>query len=78
MATWRETSIGHMRQKCRGWDGTNGQVGPFEAALGTFYTGNILPIVVGAFGEVNEDASKLITHLARLAARLTLASQCCH
>ena len=29
-------------------DGTNGQVGPFEAALGTFYTGNVLPIVVGA------------------------------
>ena len=42
-------------------DGTNGQVGPFEAALGTFYTGNVLPIVVGAFGEVNEYASKLIT-----------------
>ena len=50
-------------------DGTNGQVGPFEAALGTFYTGNVLPIVVGAFGEVNEDASKLITHLARLTAK---------
>ena len=29
-------------------DGTNGQVGPFEAALGTFYTGNVLPLVVGA------------------------------
>ena len=50
-------------------DGTNGQVGPFEAALGTFYTGNVLPIVVGAFGEVNEDASKLITQLACLTAK---------
>ena len=50
-------------------DGTNGQVGPFEAALGRFYTGNVLPFVVGAFGEVNEDASKLITKLARLTAK---------
>ncbi|EJK49676.1 hypothetical protein THAOC_31420, partial [Thalassiosira oceanica] len=42
-------------------EGTNGQVGPFEAALGEFYTGNIcvLPIVAGAFGKVNEDASLL-------------------
>ena len=43
-------------------DGTTGQVGPFEAALGTFYTGNAFPIVVGAFGEVNEDASKQAHH----------------
>ncbi|EJK75180.1 hypothetical protein THAOC_03111 [Thalassiosira oceanica] len=47
-------------------DGTNGQVGPFETALGEFYTGNVLPVAVGAFSEVNEDASKLITRLARL------------
>ncbi|EJK51810.1 hypothetical protein THAOC_28987 [Thalassiosira oceanica] len=33
-------------------DGTNGQVGPFETALGEFYTGNALPVAVGAFGEV--------------------------
>mmetsp|Transcript_18027 Transcript_18027/g.41417 ORF Transcript_18027/g.41417 Transcript_18027/m.41417 type:complete len:89 (+) Transcript_18027:396-662(+) len=45
------------------------QVGPFEAALGEFYTGNIFPIVVGAFGEVNDDASKLITKLTRLTAK---------
>ena len=38
-------------------------------AIGEFYTGNVLPIVVGAFGEVNEDASKLVTHLARLTAK---------
>ncbi|EJK51060.1 hypothetical protein THAOC_29805, partial [Thalassiosira oceanica] len=25
-------------------DGTNGQVGPFETALGEFYTGNVLPV----------------------------------
>ena len=36
---------------------------------GTFYTGNVLPFVAGAFGEVNEDASKLITKLARLTAK---------
>ncbi|EJK54647.1 hypothetical protein THAOC_25707, partial [Thalassiosira oceanica] len=51
-------------------DGTNGQVGPFEAALvGDFYTDNVFPIVVGTFGEVNEDTSKLITKLARLTAK---------
>ncbi|EJK74911.1 hypothetical protein THAOC_03383, partial [Thalassiosira oceanica] len=50
-------------------DGTNGQVGPFETALGEFYTGNVLPVAVGAFSEVNEDASKLITRLARLTAK---------
>ncbi|EJK68599.1 hypothetical protein THAOC_10207, partial [Thalassiosira oceanica] len=32
------------------------------------WTGNVFPIVAGAFGEVNEDASKLITNLARLTA----------
>ena len=30
-------------------DGTNGQVGPFEAALGTFHTGNAFPIVVARY-----------------------------
>ena len=48
-------------------DGTNGQVGPFEAALGTVHTRNAFPIVVGSVDDVNEeDASKLITKLARL------------
>ncbi|EJK75720.1 hypothetical protein THAOC_02549 [Thalassiosira oceanica] len=46
-----------------------GQVGPFEEALGQFHTGNVFPIVAGAFGEVNEDASKLVTNLARLTAK---------
>ena len=50
-------------------DGTNGRVGPFEEALGQFHTGNAFPIVAGAFGEVNEDASKLVTNLARLTAQ---------
>ncbi|EJK68906.1 hypothetical protein THAOC_09880 [Thalassiosira oceanica] len=50
-------------------DGTNGQVGPFETALGEFYTGNALPVAVSAFSEVNEDASKLITRLSRLTAK---------
>ena len=40
-----------------------------KSSLDTFYTGNVLPFVVGAFGEVNEDASKLITKLARLTAK---------
>ncbi|EJK63348.1 hypothetical protein THAOC_15993 [Thalassiosira oceanica] len=58
-------------------DGTNGQVGPFEEALGQFHTGNVIPIVAGAFSEVNEDASKLITNLAQLTAtRQTLESRC--
>ncbi|EJK71529.1 hypothetical protein THAOC_07019, partial [Thalassiosira oceanica] len=57
-----------MHKKLSG-DGTNGQVGPFETALGEFYTGNVLPVAVGAFSEVNEDASKLITRLARLTAK---------
>ncbi|EJK55292.1 hypothetical protein THAOC_24990 [Thalassiosira oceanica] len=46
-----------------------GEIGPFKAALGEFHTGNFFPIVVGVFGEVNEDASKLITKLARLTAK---------
>ncbi|EJK70452.1 hypothetical protein THAOC_08191 [Thalassiosira oceanica] len=50
-------------------DGTSGQVGPFEEALGQFHIGNVFPIVAGAFGEVNEDASKLVTNLARLTAK---------
>ena len=45
----------------------------------TQYTGNVLPYVVGAFGEINEDASKLITrNLHASPPRLTLASQCRH
>ncbi|EJK65142.1 hypothetical protein THAOC_14040 [Thalassiosira oceanica] len=50
-------------------DSTNGQVGPFEEALGQFHTGNVFPIVAGAFSEDNEDASKLVTNLARLTAK---------
>jgi len=38
-----------------------------------------LYVVVGAFGEINEDASKLITrNLHASPPRLTLASQCRH
>ena len=48
---------------------TQDSVGPFEAAIGEFHTGNVFPIVVGAFGEVNEDGSKLIKKLARLTAK---------
>ncbi|EJK68548.1 hypothetical protein THAOC_10260 [Thalassiosira oceanica] len=58
------------RESLQAKPSTNGQVGPFEEALGQFHTGNVFPIVVaGAFGEVNEDASKLVTNLARLTAK---------
>ncbi|EJK68762.1 hypothetical protein THAOC_10031, partial [Thalassiosira oceanica] len=47
-------------------DGTNGQVGPFETALGEFYyTGNSSSHLLSEhLVEVNEDASKLITKLS--------------
>ncbi|EJK62192.1 hypothetical protein THAOC_17205, partial [Thalassiosira oceanica] len=51
--------------------------GPFETALGEFYTGNALPVAVGAFSEVNEDASKLITGLARLTAKTDFGNYLC-
>jgi len=33
-------------------DGRNGIVGPFEAAQSQFFGGQVIPVVVGAFGEV--------------------------
>ncbi|EJK54221.1 hypothetical protein THAOC_26179 [Thalassiosira oceanica] len=65
----RDVSFGRRGRREVVVDGTNGQVGPFETALGEFYTGNVLPVAAGAFSEVNEDASKLITRLARLTAK---------
>ncbi|EJK47261.1 hypothetical protein THAOC_34031 [Thalassiosira oceanica] len=52
-------------------DGTNGQVGPtIRGGPWTIpHTGNVFLIVAGAFSEVNEDASKLVTNLARLTAK---------
>jgi hypothetical protein len=35
-------------------DGTTGIMGPFEASQVRFLTGQVIPLVVGAFGDVNE------------------------
>ena len=57
--------------KWSGWTGLD-RSSTFEEALGRFHTGNAFPVVAGAFGEVNEDASKLVTQLARLTAKTDL------
>ena len=45
-------------------EGDNGIVGHFEAAQGRFIGGQVVPLVVGAFGEVNKDFEKVLkTHL---------------
>ena len=49
-------------------DGNNDIVGPFEAAQGRFYRGQVIPLCFGAFGETNEDLDKIIRRLAREAA----------
>ena len=49
-------------------EGDNGIVGPFEAAQGRFIGGQVVPLVVGAFGEVNKDFEKVLKTLAKLAA----------
>ena len=45
-----------------------GIVGPFEAAQRRFYRGQVIPLIFGAFGDINEDADKIIRRLAREAA----------
>jgi hypothetical protein len=49
----------------------NGPSGPFEKALRSFATGGPIPIVFGAFGEVNKGCDKVINMLAKLAAKTT-------
>ena len=49
-------------------DGRGGIVGPFEAAQRRFYRGQVIPLIFGAFGDINEDADKIIRRLAREAA----------
>ena len=39
-------------------------VGPFEAAQKLFIGGRVVPLVVGAFGEVNKDLEKMLRTLA--------------
>ena len=44
-------------------------VGPFESAQKRFIGGQVIPLVVGPFGEVNKDFEKVLkTLIARLAA----------
>jgi hypothetical protein len=52
-------------------DGTAGITGPFEAAQGRFFTGQVIPLVVGAFGEVNEELEKVLKRVAKAAAAET-------
>ena len=40
--------------------GTNGITGPFEAAQGRFYRGQVILICAGWLGEINEDFEKTI------------------
>jgi hypothetical protein len=53
-------------------DGTTGiLMGPFEAAQGRFFTGQVIPLVVGAFGDVNEALEKVLKQVAKVAAAET-------
>ena len=45
-------------------DGSDLIVGPFEAAMKRFYRGQVIPLVAGWFGEVNEDFDKLIKRVS--------------
>ena len=44
--------------------GTNGITGPFEAAQGRFYQGQVIPLCVGWFGKTKKDFEKTIKVLA--------------
>ncbi len=48
--------------------GVDNVVGQFEAALGCFYRGRVIPIVAGWLGEVNKEFEELIQRLTRKAA----------
>jgi hypothetical protein len=52
-------------------DGTTGISGPFEAAQGRFFTGQVIPLVVDAFGDVNEAVEKVLKRVAKAAAAET-------
>jgi hypothetical protein len=49
-------------------DGTTGIMGPFEAAQGRFLTGQVIPLVVSAIGDVNEALEKVLKQVAKAAA----------
>ena len=48
-------------------DGTSGVTGPFERSLNRVVTKNVVPLVIGWYGEVNEGMNKLLVKLARIA-----------
>ena len=48
-------------------DGTNGVIGPFERSLDRIATKNVVPLVVGWYGEINKGLNKLLMKLARIA-----------
>lgn len=50
------------------WGCSGNVVGPFQAAQGRFYRGQIIPMVAGWVGEIEEDFEKVIKVLARAAA----------
>jgi hypothetical protein len=41
-------------------DGSSGVAGPFEAAQKLFIRGQVVPLVVGGFGEANKDIEKMV------------------
>ena len=49
-------------------DGSSNIVGPFEAAQSQFIGGQVVSLIVGAFGDVNTDFENMLRTLAKLAA----------
>lgn len=49
-------------------DGSKGIVEPFESAQNQYVGGQVIPLVVGAFGETNKDFEIMMKRLAKLAA----------
>ena len=41
-------------------DGTNNAVGSYQAAQCIFYCGQVIPLCVGRFEEIDEDFEKLV------------------
>ena len=48
-------------------DGNDGVSGPFENAYSTFCKGGVIPLVIGAYGETNEDFQDVLKVCARMA-----------
>ena len=48
-------------------DGTSSIAGPFEQAVSTFSKGRVIPLVAGAFGELNEEFDDVLKVCAKMA-----------